>query len=76
MKKKEGEYIIDHLEFLKEIVKSSPQRLLRTKFASILVKQKIPTRGEDINGPHTHLLLTSFAITSNFQYPLTIIYVP
>jgi hypothetical protein len=48
LKKKEGDYIINDLEFLKEIVKYSPQRLLRTKFASIQVKQKIPTRGEDV----------------------------
>lgn len=70
LKKKEGKYIIDDLEFLKEIVKFSPQRLLRTKFASILVKQKIPTIGEEINGPHTHLL--PHIIHNNIKFPVPI----
>ena len=66
LKKKEGEYIIDDLEFLKEIVKFAPQRLLRTKFASIVVKQKIPTRGEDINGLLPHI------IRNNIKFPVPI----
>ncbi len=70
LKKKEGKHIIDDLEFLKELVKFSPQRLLRTKFASILVKQKIPTIGEDINGPHTHLLPQ--IIRNNIKFPVPI----
>ncbi|MGA9150235.1 MAG: hypothetical protein WBZ36_06640 [Candidatus Nitrosopolaris sp.] len=42
LKKREGNYIIDDSECIREIKKFSPVRLFRTKFASIMVKQKIP----------------------------------
>lgn len=47
LKKKEGNYIIDDSECIKEIKKFSPVRLFRTKYASIMVKQKIPLQIEE-----------------------------
>lgn len=69
LKQKEGYYIIDDSKLLKEIVKSSPVRLFKTKFAEIMVKQKIPINGEHSEGPHTHLLPS---IIHNLRYPLPI----
>jgi hypothetical protein len=71
LKSKEGNYLLDDLEFLKELVKFSPQRLLKTKFASILVKQKIPVAGKEVvTGPHTHLLPN--IICNNTKFPIPI----
>ena len=54
--KEEGNYIIDNSECIKQIIKFSPVRLFKTKFASISVNKKISTTKEEIDGPHTHLL--------------------
>jgi hypothetical protein len=70
LKNREGDYIIDDREFLEVLVKFSPQRLLKTQFASILVKQKIPLRGEVVTGPHTHLLPN--IIRNNIKFPIPI----
>lgn len=52
----EGKVLIDSPELFDTIIHYSPARLFRTKFAEILVRQKIPTDGKTVNGPHTHLL--------------------
>jgi len=70
LKKKEGSYVIDDPEFLKEIVKLSPWRLVMTKFAHILVKQRIPVQGQDVDGPHTHLL--PHIIHNGIDFPIPI----
>lgn len=69
LKQKEGHYIIDDPKLLKEIINSSPVRLFKTKFAEIMVKQKIPVNGEHAEGPHTHLIPS---IIHRLQYPLPI----
>jgi hypothetical protein len=71
LKKKEGTCIIDDTEYLKEIVRFSPARLVMTKFASILVRQRIPIQGEnDVKGPHTHLL--PHIIRNHITFPIPI----
>lgn len=71
LNRKEGNYIIDDHECLKEIIKFSPIRLFRTKYASIMVNQKIPTKSEKINGPHTHLLPQIILQNVNFPMPIS-----
>jgi hypothetical protein len=56
LKQKEGQSIIDDPKFLEVIVEYSPYRLFDSKFASILVKQKIAPNKDEVDGPHTHLL--------------------
>jgi hypothetical protein len=70
LKQKEGEYIVDDSKFLKTIVEFSPARMFSTKFASIIVKQKIPTRRDEIDGPHTHLLPHIILNRTNFPIPI------
>lgn len=71
LNRKEGNYIIDDHECLNEIIKFSPIRLFKTKYASIMVNQKIPTKSEKINGPHTHLLLQIILHNVNFHMPIS-----
>lgn len=52
-----------------------PIRLLMTKFASILVRQRIPMQDEDVNGPHTHLLPHIIRNDINFPKPIKKIFV-
>jgi hypothetical protein len=70
LKKREGNYIIDDSECIKEIKKFSPVRLFRTKYASIMVKQKIPLQIEEIDGPHTHLLPQIILHKVHFPIPI------
>ncbi|MEM2760322.1 MAG: hypothetical protein QXU32_04105 [Nitrososphaerales archaeon] len=70
LKEKEGRYIIDDSEFLKEIIRLSPPRLFRTKFAHIMVKQRIPSNGENVDGPHTHLLPSIIRDGIHFPVPI------
>ena len=41
-----------------------------TKFAHILVKQRIPVQGQDVDGPHTHLL--PHIIHNGIDFPIRI----
>lgn len=70
LKKREGNYIIDDSECINEIKKFSPVRLFRTKYASIMVKQKIPIQMEEIDGPHTHLLPQIILHKVHFPIPI------
>jgi hypothetical protein len=70
LKKREGNYIIDDSECIREIKKSSPVRLFRTKYASIMVKQKIPLQTQEIDGPHTHLLPQIILHKVHFPIPV------
>lgn len=70
LKRKEGSYIIDDSKCIKEITKFSPIRLFRTKYASIMVKQKIPLQREGIDGPHTHLLPQIILHKVHFPIPI------
>ncbi|MEO9310102.1 MAG: hypothetical protein ABI337_07375 [Nitrososphaera sp.] len=70
LKQNEGQYVIDNSKFLQELVRYSPPRLFKTKFASILVKQKIPTAEEEIEGPHTHLLPPIIKSKKHFVVPV------
>lgn len=70
LKQNEGRYIIDNSDFLQELVRYSPPRLFKTRFASILVKQKIPTAEEEIDGPHTHLLPPIIKSKKHFEVPI------
>ncbi|MGH9934051.1 MAG: DUF6925 family protein [Nitrososphaerales archaeon] len=70
LKEKEGHSIIYDSEFLGEIIKLSPPRLFRTKFAHILVKQRIPSKGEHVDGPHTHLLPSIIRSGTHFPIPI------
>jgi hypothetical protein len=70
LKQKEGEYIIDDSKFLKTIIEFSPFRMFNSKFASIVVKQKIPTPKDEIDGPHTHLLPNIILKGINFPIPV------
>jgi len=57
LQQREDQYILDDPKFLRELIQHSPVRLFKSKFASILVKQKIPlSESDEIDGPHTHLL--------------------
>ncbi len=46
----------DDSECINEIKIFSPVRVFRIKYASIMMKQKIPLQTEELDGPHTHLL--------------------
>lgn len=70
LKQKEGENIIDDSKFLKLIVEYSPYRLFNSKFASILVKQRIATYKDEVDGPHTHLLPNIILDKINFPNPI------
>lgn len=70
LKQKEGENIIDDSKFLKLIVEYSPYRLFNSKFASILVKQRIATNKDEVDGPHTHLLPNIIQDKVNFHNPI------
>lgn len=70
LREREGRYIIDDSEFLHELIKLSPPRLFRTKFASIMVKQRIPSNGEHVDGPHTHLLPSIIINGTHFPIPI------
>lgn len=70
LKKMEGNYIIDDSECIREIKKFSPVRLFRTKYASIMIKQKIPLQTEEIDGPHTHLLPQIILHKVHFPIPV------
>lgn len=71
LKQKEGQYIIDDPNFLRELVIHSPPRLFQTKFAYILVRQKIPlTEKEELEGPHTHLLPPIIKSKKHFEVPV------
>ena len=57
LKQRESQHILDDPKFLRKLVQHSPVRLFKSKFATILVKQKIPlSESDEIDGPHTHLL--------------------
>jgi hypothetical protein len=71
LKQKEGNYIIDDPNFLRELVKHSPTRFFKSKYAYIIVRQKIPQEGEDeIDGPHTHLLPPIIHSGKHFHTPI------
>ena len=71
LKQKEGQYIIDDPQFLGELIKHSPTRLFKSKFAYIIVRQKIPLEDEDeIEGPHTHLLPPIIKSGKHFGVPI------
>lgn len=70
LKQNESQYVIDKSEFLQELVHHSPPRLFQTNFASILVKQKITTTEEEIEGPHTHLLPPIIKSKKHFEVPV------
>jgi len=70
LKGKEGLSIIYDSEFLGQIIKLSPARLFRTKFAHILVKQRIPSNTEQVDGPHTHLLPSIIRSGTHFPVPI------
>jgi hypothetical protein len=70
LKKEESNYIINNLEYINEIKIFSPIRLFRTKYASIMVKQRIPLDKEGIDGPHTHLLPQ--IILDNVRFPIPV----
>lgn len=71
LKQKEGHYIIDDPHFLRELVLRSPPRLFQTKFAYIIVRQKIPlTEKEELEGPHTHLLPPLIKSKKHFEVPI------
>lgn len=71
LKQNEGKYIIDDPDFLRELVIHSPPRLFQTKFAYIIVRQKIPlTEKEELEGPHTHLLPPIIKSKKYFEVPV------
>jgi hypothetical protein len=71
LKQKEGKYIIDDPNFLRELVIHSPTRLFKSKHAYIIVRQKIPREGEDeVEGPHTHLLPHIIKSGKHFDVPV------
>ena len=71
LKQKEGNYIIDDSNFFGELVKHSPTRLFKSKYAYIIVRQKIPQDGEDeLDGPHTHLLPPIIHSGRHFHVPI------
>lgn len=71
LKQKEGKYIIDDPNFLRQLVTHSPTRLFKSKFAYIIVRQKIPQEGEDeLEGPHTHLLPPIIKSGKHFDVPI------
>jgi hypothetical protein len=70
LKQKEGKNIIDDSKLLRTIVEFSPYRLFNTKFASILVKQRIATNQDEVDGPHTHLLPHIILDKINFPNPV------
>lgn len=71
LKHKEEQNILNDPKFLRELVQHSPIRFFKSKFASILVKQKIPLSESDENdGPHTHLLPSLMKNKKRFLSPV------
>lgn len=71
LRQKEGRHILDEPNFLRDLVKHSPVRLFKSKFAFIKVRQKIPQNEEDeLEGPHTHLLPPIIKSNKHFQIPI------
>ncbi|MFQ5782937.1 MAG: hypothetical protein ACE5GR_07790 [Nitrosopumilus sp.] len=71
LQQKEGQYVIDDPNFLRELVRHSPTRFFKSKYAYIIVRQKIPLDGEDeLEGPHTHLLPPIIQSGKHFHAPI------
>jgi hypothetical protein len=70
LKQKDGQFIIDDMSFLKKIIEFSPIRAFNSKYASIIVKQRIPTKKDEVDGPHTHLLPNIILRGISFPIPI------
>jgi hypothetical protein len=70
LKQKEGQYIVDNPTVLEKIIEVSPFRFFSSKYASIIVKQKISTMNDTVDGPHTHLLPNIILKGIDFPIPI------